>query len=179
MQYLSSALFLSDLNWDLPPPGRVPLPRGYRVFWVWTSLSLSWKVFTLCRENTTFWMGEINANHRITESLRLAGTTGGLWSEPLAKQEQLWAQTGLLRAAYNQGIKTSKDGYDATSLHPSCVVWLYSWVIFWCCCYVQLNVSRSNSWPFSLTWLPPCGCKGCCWVPSKPPLLLAKPAPVP
>lgn len=34
IQCLSSALHLSEPNWDLPAPGRVPLSLGHRVFWV-------------------------------------------------------------------------------------------------------------------------------------------------
>lgn len=54
--------------------------------------------------------------NRITGYFKLKGPQE--LSSPMAcsKQDQLWDQTGLLRALFSQVFKTSKDGDDTTSL---------------------------------------------------------------
>lgn len=134
MQYLSSALLLSDVtgifhlmeeclcHWDAGyvGPAQLLVCRGGFSLYVEKT-----QQFEMCGGHTDKFK---SYTYRITESLRLAGTAGGLWSKPLKRQAQLWTLTGLLRASYKQGIKTSKDEDDATSLQPICIVWLSSWI---------------------------------------------------
>lgn len=134
IQCLSSALYLSESNWDLPAPEECLCQ--------WDMGCFGSEHFAVCPGGFSVYVekpwhfewGKINANHRITKSLKLAGTIGGLWSKPLTKQ----GSSGLLRALYSQGIKTSKNGDGGICWHPPAAL-LYCPLGFFC---LVLVISR-------------------------------------